>query len=154
VNVSDMHVLQRVQPLHSTSKIDIDVSSFRCSFPSTVRAHTYRLPAHCTSKRAERQLDQGRSHPQRNPHKNPLLSTFDKSKIMLCKTTEDSPRQPVPRSWLRAGTVAGKHQARSGRTRGGFSASHAQAALGEPLWVCALLPAWLERIPHKAPICS
>lgn len=150
-----MHVLQRVQPLHSTSKINIDVSSFRCSFPSTVHAHkTANLPAHCTSDRAERLFNQGSNNPRRNPHTDPLPATFDKSMIMVCRTTEDCPRQPVPRSWVRAGAVAGKHQARSGRTRGGFSASHAQAALGELLlWVCALLPAWLERFPHEAPIC-
>lgn len=34
----ELHVLRRVLPLHPASKIDIDVSSFRCSFLSAVHA--------------------------------------------------------------------------------------------------------------------
>jgi hypothetical protein len=39
LSMSNMHVLRRVQPSHSTLKIDIDVSSFRGPFPSAVHAH-------------------------------------------------------------------------------------------------------------------
>ena len=148
-----MHVLQRVQPLHSTSKIDIDVSSFRCSFPSTVHAHTCHLPAHCTSNRAERQFNQGSNNPRRNPHTNPLPSTFDKSKIMACRTTEDCPRQP-----LRAAGC--EREPLRGNTRHVLDAQGAgspQATRKRRLASCcgcALLPAWLERPPQKAPMCS
>lgn len=42
-----LHILRRVLPLQPASKIDIDVSNFRCSFSSIVSSHACcRLPAH------------------------------------------------------------------------------------------------------------